>query len=227
VITVNKRYKDDFKGKYADAGVGRTHLLREGKLPHIRISEIKIDGPQPEPGGSREEIAVFGPEGFQPKRALDQLYAFGVRAYRRPLTSADRSAIRRSYETRLREQATPRQAALDTLKMMLCSPSFLYFSEITSERDAHLGAHDLAARLSYALWGTIPDDELRAAAASGRLTRPDELRRQSLRLLADDRVDWLHQRVPRQLAQPSRSRRHAAPARIGPRSTMRKTCLRR
>ena len=188
VLQVNKRYKDDFQGKYADAGVSRTHLLREGKLPHIRISEIKINGPLPEPGGTREEVAVFGAGGFQPAQALDQLYAFGARAYRRPLTSSDRSAIRRTYESRIQDKATPRQAALDTLKMILCSPSFLYFSEITKEKDPHLGPYDLASRLSYALWGTLPDDELRAAAASGKLTSPDELRRQSQRLLADDRV---------------------------------------
>lgn len=188
VIQINRRYADDFQGRFAKAGVSRTHLLREGKLPHIRISEIKIEGPLAEPGGSAEEIAVFGAGGFQAKRALDQLYAFGERAYRRPLTRADRAGIRKTYETRIREQAAPRQAALDTLKLMLCSPSFLYLSEVTNERETRLGAYDLASRLSYALWSAPPDRELYAAAASGKLTRPEELRRQILRLLADDRV---------------------------------------
>lgn len=188
VLQVNKRYADDFQGRFANAGVSRTHLLREGKLPHIRISEITINGPLPEAGGGLEEIAVFGEEGFQPKRALDQLNAFAARAYRRPLSAADRSLIRRAYDARIRDQATPRQAALDTLKLILCSPSFLYFSEITDEREARLGPYDLAARLSYALWSAPPDAELLAAAAGGKLTSPTELRRQVQRLLADDRV---------------------------------------
>ncbi|MBM3853460.1 MAG: DUF1592 domain-containing protein [Verrucomicrobia bacterium] len=188
VLTINRRYADDFQGRFAKAGVSRTHLLQEGKLPHIRISEVVIAGPVAEPGGSAEEIAVFGPGGFQAKRALDQLEAFGARAYRRPLTSADRAAIRRTYDARRAEDATPRQAALDTLKMVLCSPSFLYFSEVTAEKDARLGPYDLASRLSYALWGAPPDRELRAAAAAKQLTTPAELRKQSLRLLADDRV---------------------------------------
>ena len=189
VITINKRYADDFQGKYAKAGVSRTHLISEGgKLPHIRIGEIKVAGPVPEPGGSAEEIAVFGEGGFQPKRALDQLYAFGARAYRRPLTSADRSAIKKTYDTRVREKATPRVAALDTLKMILCSPSFLYFSEVTPEKNAQLGPYDLASRLSYALWAAPPDRELMAVAASGKLAAPAELRKQTARLLADDRV---------------------------------------
>jgi hypothetical protein len=186
VIQVNKRYQADFQGRFANAGVSRTHLLKEGKLPHIRISEIKVAGPVPEPGGSAEEVAVFGAQGFQAERALDQLYAFGARAYRRPLARADRAGIRKTYEGRIQAKATPRQAALDTVKMMLCSPSFLYFSEITSERNAKLAPYDLASRLSYALWAGPPDQALLAAA--GKLSRPDEIRRQSLRLLADDRV---------------------------------------
>jgi hypothetical protein len=188
VIQINKRYADDFQGRFAKAGVRRGHLLTEGKLPHIRISEIKIDGPIPEPGGSREEIAVFGERGFQPEHALDQLYAFGARAYRRPLTRADRASIRKTYDKRISEKATPRQAALDTLKLILCSPSFLYFSEITDEKDTKLRPYDLASRLSYALWSAPPDQDLLAAAAAGKLTAPRELRKQSTRLLADDRV---------------------------------------
>ena len=191
VLQVNKRYADDFKGRFAKADVSRTHLLREGKLPHIRIGEIKIAGPLAEPGGSAEERAVFGERGFQAKQALDQLYTFGAQAYRRPLTSADRTGIRKTYEKQIAQKATPRQAALDTLKMILCSPSFLYFSEITEEKNPKLGPYDLASRLSYALWSAPPDSDLLAAAAAKKLTEPKEIRKQSLRLLADDRVSGM------------------------------------
>ena len=188
VLQINKRYADDFGGKYAKAGVSRTHLLNEGRLPHIRISEIKITGPMPEPGGSAEEVAVFGERGFQADKALEQLFAFGERAYRRPLTNADRASIRKTFDARIAGQATPRQAALDTLKLILCSPSFLYFSEITEENDTRLGPYDVASRLAYALWSAPPDRPLMAAAAAGKLTSEQELRRQATRMLADDRV---------------------------------------
>ncbi len=192
VLEVNKRYKGEFEAKLANEGVRRTHLISEGgDLPHIRISEVKIDGPIAEKGGSVEEIAVFGEGGFQAAHALDQLYAFGARAYRRPLTAVDRTSIRKTYEKRIAEEATPRQAALDTLKMVLCSPSFLYFSEVTNEKDPKLGPYDLASRLSYALWSAPPDKELMDAAAARKLTKPDELRKQIKRLLADDRVGGL------------------------------------
>lgn len=188
VLQINRRYADDFQGRFAKAGVSRTHLLREGKLPHIRIGEIKIAGPVAEEGGSAEEVAVFGPGGFQAERALEQLLAFAERAYRRPLTEADRESIRRIHGKRLAEGATARQAALDTLKLILCSPSFLYFSEITDEKEAWLGGHDLASRLSYALWSTPPDAELLQAAKAGQLGNPDAIRRQVQRMLADERV---------------------------------------
>ncbi|MEY3529962.1 MAG: hypothetical protein RLZ70_1030 [Verrucomicrobiota bacterium] len=189
VITINKRYEKEFSTPVGSSGVGRSHILKEGKLPHIRISEIVIQGPVAEPMGGAEEIAVFGKEGFQPGRALDQLNAFAAKAYRRPLQDADRASIRAMYEKRLAEKAAPRQAALDVVKLILCSPSFLYLSEVTKESDRRLQSHDLATRLAYALWAAPPDEALLASAASGKLTGDAELKKQVDRLLADERVD--------------------------------------
>jgi hypothetical protein len=187
VIETNKRYKDEFKNP--KVGVSRASLLREGALPHIRIGEIKVRGPVKEAGGGKEERAIFGSEGFQADRALEQLFAFGQRAYRRPLDESDHTRIEAIYQKRLSEKATPRQATLDTLKMILCSPSFLYLSEITPEDESELRPFDLASRLSYALWSAPPDDILFTAAQSDRLTEPAELKKQIHRLLDDDRSE--------------------------------------
>ena len=189
VITVNQRYKEELFEKGAKPGdVSRTALLKKGELPHIRISDIKINGPLPEKGGSIEEIAVFGKDGFQAEHALDQLNAFAEKAYRRPLTDEDRKPIRALYNKRIAEKAAPRQAALDALKLNLCSPSFLYLSEITEESTKPLHAYDLATRLSYALWAAPPDATLLAAAKSGKLIEDAELKKQIQRMLADERV---------------------------------------
>jgi hypothetical protein len=189
VIQVNKRYKDEFSKENYRAGVSRTHILQEGALPHIRIGEIKIQGPVQEPGGGKEERAVFGPDGFQPEQATEQLLEFATRAYRRPLEDADRQRIKAMYQRRIAEEASPRQAALDTLKLILCSPSFLYLSEITDEDQMFLRPHDLAARLSYTLWASPPDETLFAAATSGELAEPDALEQHVLRMLDDPRAD--------------------------------------
>jgi hypothetical protein len=189
VLAINKRYEKEFSTPVGSSGVGRAHILREGKLPHIRISEIVVQGPVAEPVGGAEEVAVFGPEGFQPDRALDQLFAFATKAYRRPLQDADRAPIRKLYEQRLAEKASPRQSALDAVKLILCSPSFLYLSEVTQENDRRLRPHDLATRLAYALWATTPDEALLASATAGKLTDDAELKKQIDRLLADDRLE--------------------------------------
>jgi hypothetical protein len=116
----------------------------------------------------------------------------------------------------LSEGATPRQAALDTLKLILCSPSFLYLSEITPEKEPFLNPYDLASRLSYALWAAPPDDELFAVAKSGQLTEPAELGKQVLRLLDDRRShefvegfldSWLNLRDIGNLPPPRRAAR--------------------
>lgn len=187
VITINQRYKDEFKEKIPTSLVGRAHILREGKLPHIRISEVKIKGPVQEKGGSAEEVAVFGPEGFKEDRAVDQLLAFAEKAYRRPLTDSDRQPLRALYEKRLGEKVTPRQAAQDVVKLILCSPSFLYLSEITDESSKALKPYDLASRLSFALWAGPPDRALLDAAKSGQLTQDAELKKQVQRMLSDER----------------------------------------
>jgi hypothetical protein len=75
------------------------------------------------------------------------------------------------------------------VKLILCSPSFLYLSEVTKEGDRSLQPQDLATRLAYALWATPPDESLSASAASRKLTSDAELKKQIDRLLGDKRVD--------------------------------------
>ncbi len=189
VLTINRRYKDEFKSTIDPSGVGRTHILKEGKLPHIRISEIVVQGPVIEPAGGAEEVAVFGSDGFQPDRALEQLFTFAAKAYRRPLQDTDRTPIRKMVEQRLAEKASPRQAALDAVKLILCSPSFLYLSEVTPESERRLRPHDLATRLAYALWAAPPDEALSTSAVSGKLSSDAELKKEIDRLLSDERVN--------------------------------------
>ena len=187
VITLNKRYKDEFKNP--EDGVNRRTLLREGKLPHIRISEVKVKGPLVEEGGSEEEKSVFGEGGFQTEKALEQLERFAVKAFRRPLHESDRKRLGGFYEKRLSEGATARQAALDVVKLILCSPSFFYLSEITPEEKTELTSYDLASRLSYALWAGPPDEELLKLAGENRLGDPEVLRKQVERMIDDARVE--------------------------------------
>ncbi|MEQ1840815.1 MAG: DUF1592 domain-containing protein, partial [Verrucomicrobiales bacterium] len=123
------------------------------------------------------------------EKAVAQLLAFGEKAFRRPLDDKDRQRIEGSYRKRIEEKASPRQAALDTVKRILCSPAFFYLSEITPEDEKLLRPYDLASRLSYALWAGPPDAALLAAAADGSLSKPETLRQQVNRMLKEKRSD--------------------------------------
>lgn len=124
--------------------------------------------------------------------------SFGRRAHRRPLTTAMVDAC-----ASLFAEAPEHYPELDpfvggvrlVLEAMLQSPYFVYRTELTttpaSEGDAPglaLDDYELASRLSYALWRTMPDDELFEAAATGDLDDPTTLEAHVDRLLEDPRA---------------------------------------
>ena len=84
------------------------------------------------------------------------------------------------------------RALQDGYAAILCSPQFLYLEE----SPGHLDDFALASRLSYFLWSSMPDEALFALARSGKLSRPDELRRQVDRMLADPKSAAFVQHFP-------------------------------
>ena len=128
---------------------------------------------------------------------------FAERAWRRPVTDADKDHLQVLYQT-LRIQELPHDAAIRMLlARVLVAPAFLYRGENASpgtERTA-ISDWELATRLSYFLWSSAPDDELRALATDETLSDPEVLRVQTRRMLADARTrrmaiefgcQWLH-----------------------------------
>lgn len=129
------------------------------------------------------------PSGNGLECARQFIVSFGGRAHRRPLT--DELVAR--YMTFFSQQATAISftAAVElTVRAMLLSPQFLYRIEggaDTGLGDVALDGYELASRLSYLLWQSMPDDELFRAAGAGELSKPAELEKQARRLLADPR----------------------------------------
>jgi hypothetical protein len=134
---------------------------------------------------------------------LDAVIALADRASRRPLTGTEAGALRTLYR-KLRSEEIPHDEAIRlVLARILVSPAFLYRIETPppAEKAAPVTDHELASRLSYFLWSSMPDNELRAAAAAGSLHHPDVLAAQTRRMLKDPRVrrlatefacQWLH-----------------------------------
>ncbi|MGE0607592.1 MAG: DUF1592 domain-containing protein [Pirellulales bacterium] len=134
---------------------------------------------------------------------INTLVAFASRAYRRPLTGKESGDLRALYQSLREQELSHDEAFRFTLARLFVSPAFLYRLEKAppGEQAGPVSDWELATRLSYFLWSSAPDDELRAAAAAGRLREPEVLAAQSKRMLADGRVrrlatefacQWLH-----------------------------------
>lgn len=189
---IARDYKDQWpKDDPYDGGIvhARRVVLQHGKMPHIRIHEVGIRGPLYDEWPPASQQAVFGDEGFQVDRQEEILHGFAERAFRRPVTKKELKPFLSVAEARREKGHSPRQATLDAIKAMLCSPSFLYLQEAGQERGGKLGPHDLANRLSYFLTASMPDETLRAHADSGAILEPETLRKEMDRLLSDPRSD--------------------------------------
>lgn len=104
---------------------------------------------------------------------------FAERAYRRPLTEVQKALVQRQFEVSKDPETAVKRVVLLTLK----SPWFLY-REVAGGSDGY----DVAARLSFGLWDSIPDLELLSAAKAGKLTTREEVARQAERMLNDPRA---------------------------------------
>lgn len=138
--------------------------------------------------------AVLAGTGTDRDAARTALQHFARRAYRRPPTVAEIDRLLGLYDSGRQRQESHTAALRWPLKAVLVSPQFLY----RIERDRPHGAkayrvsdHELAVRLSYFLWATMPDAALSAVANAGRLSDPAEYSRQVSRMLADPKAQAL------------------------------------
>ncbi len=119
------------------------------------------------------------------------LNAFGLRAYRRPMEAVDVDPLVALWKI-LRAGAAYDVAVRGALTALFQSPPFLYRIELTAPTGAATSAkvapYEMASRLSYLLWGSMPDAELFAAAKENRLGTKVEIRAQADRLLKDPRA---------------------------------------
>lgn len=131
---------------------------------------------------------------------------FGPRAYRRPLTAAERNIVRGLYDGLAADQGATR-AWVALIQFFVQSPALLYRVERGgSPVDGrpgliHLTPDEVATRLSFLFLGAPPDEPLRQAAAAGLLGTKEEVAGQAMRLMQDPRFaevlaefhhDWLH-----------------------------------
>ncbi len=129
--------------------------------------------------------------GVEPGKTRDFARSLARRAYRRPPSEAEVDILMRVYALAL-EKGRPHPEALRlVLKAVLVSPQFLFITPESAPPAGvdivPIGDHQLASRLSYLVWATMPDAELTRLADAGTLHEPEVLAAQVRRLLADAR----------------------------------------
>jgi hypothetical protein len=160
------------------------------KVPRLFLQTIEIEGPIVEwPPASHLALGLMDTTSQDEAGARAIFTKFLPRAYRRPAEKDEVERLVKMVTSTMKKHSLPFRDALRlALQAMLCSPEFTFLQEPkpqTPQQAARpLKGHELATRLSYFLWSTMPDDELFALAASGTLKQPAILRAQVARMLA-------------------------------------------
>jgi hypothetical protein len=180
----------------------RNHDLQDmNGLP--LITHVNVTGPfnVTGPGDTPSRRRIFtcraegdGDTGRAPRSAEREigcartiLSALARRAYRRPVTDADMTPIMNVYAEG-RRRGSFVQGIEQGLRLILASPKFLFRTETSPVAGtARVTDLELASRLSFFLWSSIPDDQLLQLAEQGRLRQRGVLEAQVTRMLADER----------------------------------------
>jgi hypothetical protein len=157
-----------------------------------------------EPFRLRAEAFERDLENAAPKQ-LEKLLEFAARAFRRPLSAGEKTQLSDLYQ-QLRKKGSPHDEAFrGVLARVLVSPAFLFRIEHppAGKEPGPVNDWELATRLSYFLWSSVPDEELSRIAAAGQLRDPKVFTEQTLRMLKDERIrslaiefgtQWIHVR---------------------------------
>lgn len=166
------------------------------KLARLQIEWIEIEGPiQPEWPPPSHKALFFAGDQRQDIAYAEEIFAkFLPRAYRRPVSKEELADIVTVvHDAQMKGQQPFPEAMRLGLQRVLCAPGFLFLGEPAgaSAKPRRLTDHELATRLSYFLWSTMPDEELFALANAGKLRDPATVAGQVKRMLADPKADQL------------------------------------
>jgi hypothetical protein len=172
------------------------------------VIEIAINGPTNITGisetPSRKQIFTCRPTAPAAQRACAEqiVTRIGTRAYRRPLTARDKKSLMGFYDAAVKDGGFD-EGVRTAIQAMLSSPFFVFRFEtapakVAEGEDYQISDLDLASRLSFFLWGTIPDQQLLNLAQAKQLSKKTVLDAQVKRMLADPRADALSRRFASQ-----------------------------
>ena len=162
--------------------------MSEGPL---RVHDFRVHGPTTATYQSKARRVFLDGEMEPADSELNTAFMrFARRAYRRPVSQRKSSHLKIATHAREKLGRKSGEAFLLALKAMLISPDFLYMKETTPVGQP-LGAFELASRLSYFLWSSLPDNDLFNLAKDGSLLRAEVFRQQVIRMLNDPKSNSL------------------------------------
>jgi hypothetical protein len=170
--------------------------------PLLLVDWIEWEGPLTTDEDRRRRAGLWPADPENPDDVQACLVRFAERAWRRPV-AVDELAAFAAIVADERAAGEPFRAAyLSALAAILVSNEFLYLQQGSpTEQRSRLDDIELASRLSYFLWSSLPDEPLLAAARGGVLHKPDVLRSQATRMMADPRIARFTSAFPRQWLQ--------------------------
>ncbi len=191
------RKKRDEAVKILDSWTGPKNTYNPAldveKLPRLLIESIEVEGPIEKewPPASHKSLFFAGDERKDIGYAREIFARFLPRAYRRPVTKEETEAIVAVVDKAMTDGKQSFTEAMRLgLQRVLCSPGFLFIQEPAPQSQRRpLNDYELASRLSYFLWSTMPDETLFARAAAGKLREPGVLSSEIRRMLADPKSD--------------------------------------
>ena len=180
--TKEKEVKDE-KGR-------KRKVPNEGaEYPKLRVEWLEFEGPIFEQWPPAEHRRILFDsdqrESDEAGYARAVMARFLPRAWRRPVEATEVARFTEFFKKLRPNFPTFEDAMREVLVMALVSPDFLYLMEPASEKKRPLNAHELASRLSYFLWSSMPDETLRRLADTGELLKPKVLAAQVDRMVAD------------------------------------------
>jgi hypothetical protein len=169
----------------------RTVYPLDPDFPKIEIESVSFKAPIFESWPPAHHTRILFPSDLAENDPVaytrQVLERFMRRAFRRPATP-DEVEMMVAYFQEVRPTFATLEAAMrETLAMILVSPDFLYLVEPSAGKSRKLDDHELASRLSYFLWSSMPDDHLFELADAGKLRDPQALQVEVQRLLSDPR----------------------------------------
>jgi hypothetical protein len=165
-------------------------IRNEDYPPRLKVEWIEIESPFLEEWPPASHTRILFPNSAEmpeAEYAREVIQRFTTRAFRGPVTPSELDRLLKFWADSRSESESFEESIRETLSVVLTSTRFLALPASRSEgaERERLTDHELAARLSYFLWSSMPDDTLRQLADQGRLRDPQVLAEQTRRLLKD------------------------------------------